>query len=128
MGLTKKGTIQEMQLLAKSRGGRCCSKPYINSKTKLWWECNKGHRWQATPFSVKKLRSWCPICAGNIPLGMDEMHRLAANKKGRCLSSNYTNVKTKLLWECGEGHHFEATPESIRKGRWCLKCKNDNHD
>ena len=112
-----------MQLLAKSRGGRCWSKTYTNSKTKLWWECNKGHRWQASPFSVKQRKSWCPICAGNIQLGMDEMHRLAKVNKGRCLSSKYVNVKTKLSWECNQGHRFEATPESIRKGGWCKKCK-----
>tara|TARA_R110002072_G_scaffold53694_4_gene141517 strand:+ start:5260 stop:5631 length:372 start_codon:yes stop_codon:yes gene_type:complete len=123
MGQTGRGTIQEMQLLAKSKGGICWSKTYINSKTNLWWECIYGHRWQATPFSVKMRGSWCPSCASNQPLGIVEMNRLAATKKGKCLSNNYVNVKTKLTWECQKGHQFEATPDSIRKGRWCKKCK-----
>ena len=54
MSLAVKGTIREMQLLAKSRGGRCWSKTYTNSKTKLWWECNQGHRFEATPESIRK--------------------------------------------------------------------------
>ena len=78
---------------------------------------------QATPFSVKMRGSWCPSCASNQPLGIVEMNRLAATKKGKCLSNNYVNVKTKLTWECQKGHQFEATPDSIRKGRWCKKCK-----
>jgi hypothetical protein len=97
MGHTVKGTIQEMQLLAKSKEGVCLSKIYINSKTNLWWECKHGHRWQSTLLSIKNRNSWCPVCAGNQPLGLDEMHRLAAINKGKCLSSNYVNVKTKLL-------------------------------
>jgi hypothetical protein len=123
MGQTGRGTIQEMQLLAKSKGGICWSKTYINSKTNLWWECIYSHLWQATPFSVKTRGSWCPSCASNQPLGIVEMNRLAATKKGKCLSNNYVNVKTKLTWECQKGHQFEATPDSIRKGRWCKKCK-----
>lgn len=123
MGLTVKGTIQEMQLLAKSKGGICWSKTYVNSKTNLWWECRNGHQWQSTPLSVKNRNSWCPVCANNQPLGIDEMHRLAATKKGKCLSNNYVNVKTKLSWKCEKGHQFEATPDSIRKGVWCKECK-----
>ncbi len=123
MGHTVKGTIREMQLLAKSKEGICLSKTYINSKTKLCWECKYGHRWQATPLSVKNRKSWCPVCACNQPLGIDEMHRLATIEKGKCLSKDYVNVKTKLSWECKEGHRFEATPVSIRMGVWCKKCK-----
>jgi len=123
MAATKKGTIQEMKLLAKSKGGICWSKAYVNSKTNLWWECIYGHRWQATPFSVKTRDSWCPVCASNQPLGLDEMHRLAATKKGKCLSNKYVNVKTKLSWKCREGHQFEATPDAVRKGAWCFECK-----
>jgi len=123
MGLTVKGNIQEMQLLAKSRGGICWSKIYINSKTKLWWECIKGHRWQSTPLSVKNRSSWCPICARNQPLGLEEMQRLASEKNGKCLSIKYINVKTNLLWQCSNGHQFLRTPESIRKGKWCSYCK-----
>ena len=70
MSLAVKGTIREMQLLAKSRGGRCWSKTYTNSnnylndynsKTKLWWECNQGHRFEATPESIRK-GGWCKKC------------------------------------------------------------------
>ena len=55
-------TIDEMNEIAKSRGGRCLSKTYTNSKTKLRWQCADSHVWWATPFSIKNRHSWCPIC------------------------------------------------------------------
>lgn len=126
MGLTLKGTIEEMQQLAKSRSGICRSKEYVNSKTKLWWECSKSHRWQSSPFSIKVRESWCPICANNLPKGIKEMCRLVKKKNGKCLSKEYVNVKTKLLWECDKGHRFQSTPDNVRLGMWCSKCKKKN--
>ena len=42
---------------------------------------------------------------------------------GRCLSKSYINAKTKLEWECSEGHRWWATPSNIRHiGTWCPKC------
>lgn len=61
-------TIEEMQEIAKSRGGECLSKIYINGSTKLHWRCHLGHEWIATPDNVKNNESWCPVCA-NKPWG-----------------------------------------------------------
>ena len=113
-----------MQMLAKSKGGICWSEEYTNNKTKLWWECRKGHRWQASAFSIKIRKSWCPVCANNLPLGLEEMNELARKNGGKCLSKKYVNVKGKLLWQCKKGHRFEATPDRVRKGRWCYQCSN----
>lgn len=51
-----------MQEIAKKRGGKCLSKVYKNARTKLRWECAKGHAWESVPYIVKK-GSWCRICA-----------------------------------------------------------------
>ena len=34
-----------------------------NSGKKVWWKCDKGHEWKASPVNVKR-GSWCPFCAG----------------------------------------------------------------
>ena len=60
-------TIKQMHLLATVKGGKCLSKHYKNSKIKLLWQCEKGHKWKATPFSIKNRNSWCPVCANNQP-------------------------------------------------------------
>jgi hypothetical protein len=58
----KKGTIEEMRLLANSRGGVCLSSAYLGSNVKLDWQCAKGHRFPATPGNVKHKKSWCIKC------------------------------------------------------------------
>jgi hypothetical protein len=55
-------TIEEMQELARIRGGKCLSDKYVNSETKLRWECAEGHAWDAVPASVKHAKHWCPYC------------------------------------------------------------------
>lgn len=116
-------SILEMQKIAIARGGKCLSHYYINSKVKLLWQCNKGHQWFATPFSIKIRKSWCPQCVGKQPLDMEAMHRLAQKNEGKCLSTNYLNCKTKMLWQCKNEHQFHSTPDNIKQGRWCPFCR-----
>ena len=53
---------------------------------------------------------------------LKKMGRIASEKGGKCLSPAYINASTKLRWECSEGHVWEATPNSIMRGRWCPQC------
>jgi thiol-disulfide isomerase/thioredoxin len=55
-------TIEEMQEIANKRGGKCLSETYIDSHTKLLWECKHGHQWMAKPCQIKNSNNWCPIC------------------------------------------------------------------
>ncbi len=114
-------TIEQMRRVAEENGGRCLSYIYVNSTTKLLWECAEGHGWEATPDSIRQ-GTWCPVCGGNERLTIEQMHRVAEENGGRCLSDKYVNNKTKLLWECAEGHRWEAVPSSIKVGRWCPIC------
>jgi hypothetical protein len=115
-------TIEEMQQLAKKRGGKCLSDTYVNVHTKLLWECARGHRWKAIPTNIRHRRRWCPYCAGNIKLTIEQMRRIAKKRGGECLSDSYVNNHTKLLWRCGEGHQWEAIPNSTKRGTWCPLC------
>ncbi len=121
-----KPTIEDMQNVANERGGKCLSDTYVNSQTKLQWECGEGHQWEATPNKVKSGR-WCPECYNKtrskfLRLSIDEMDQIATERGGRCLSTAYTNNRTKLLWECSEGHQWEAVPADVKKGAWCPVC------
>lgn len=114
-------TIEEMNQIAKERGGRCISSKYKNNSSNLTWECEKGHRWEATPNSIKH-RTWCPYCAKKIKLTIEEMRQIAKERSGKCLSSTYIHIQAKLLWECAKGHQWEATPANIKRGNWCPNC------
>ncbi len=125
--MSKALTIQEMQSLAKKRGGKCLSKKYINAMTKLKWRCQNGHIWKSTPYSAKSRKSWCPICA--ISKNADkkrstiqEMCHIAEKRSGQCLSKRYINNTSNLKWRCTKGHTWKAVPKVIKKGGWCPMC------
>ena len=119
-----KHTIEKMRELAKSKGGRCLSTTYTNSHTKLTWECEKKHVWDAEPQSIIK-GTWCADCVKCRKYILDDMKKLAKNKGGTCLSKKYTNVYTELKWKCKNNHVWSAIPRSIIKGAWCKKCNNN---
>ena len=116
-----KGTIEEMQTIAEERGGICLSDTYIDSQTKLWWQCAEGHQWSARPANVKR-GYWCPHCARVAKGTLAEIQKIAEERGGKCLSKAYVNSRTKLLWECAEGHQWETTPREIKSGYWCPYC------
>lgn len=120
-GHSVKLTIEEMQAIARTRGGWCVSAKYVDIATKLRWRCARGHEWEATPGSVKSGK-WCRRCAGHEPLGIDEMRRIAARHGGRCLSTRYKSCKEALYWECAAGHRWHAPPDGMQYGKWCLRC------
>lgn len=49
-------------------------------------------------------------------LSIETMKKIAEERGGWCLSDNYINQLTKLTWKCSEGHIWETTPKTIRKG------------
>jgi hypothetical protein len=121
LGLYK--TIEDMRKIAKERGGKCLSEKYINSQTKLKWRCDKGHIWMAVPSSIINAGAWCPDCAGNVQLTIEEMKQIAKSRDGECLSDVYVNADTKLKWRCKKGHEWEANPRNIKHGKqWCPNC------
>jgi hypothetical protein len=114
-------TIEKLRKNAESRGGKCLSDTYVDNKTKLLWECSKGHQWETTAHEIRS-GHWCPICAGKRKLTIEEMRLLGAGRGGECLSNEYVNANTKLLWKCSKGHRWEAIPQKIRQGQWCPTC------
>lgn len=118
-----KGTIEEMQSIARERDGKCLSKKYVNRYTKLEWQCAKGHVWWSTPTHVKSSGSWCPYCARTVRLTIGQMRDLAIEREGECLSTEYINQNTKLKWRCKKGHIWFARPSCIGYSHtWCPEC------
>ena len=103
------------------RKGKCLSTDYINIHKKLKWECEKGHVWSASANSIRR-GSWCPTCSGNKKLTLFDLQKIAKDRGGKCLSTNYINSKTHLEWECSRGHQWFAAPQKIKSGTWCPYC------
>ena len=116
--------LPEMQALAIARRGKCLSSVYINAFTPLRWQCEFGHIWATEPRQVKYRNAWCPICAKDkTRLGLAKMQALAAERGGECLSTEYVNSRSSLLWQCAAKHQWSAAPTNV-KGRksWCPTC------
>ncbi len=56
-----RNNIKNMQSMALARGGQCLSQHYVDSTTKLRWQCSVGHSWEAIPHSITQ-GHWCPSC------------------------------------------------------------------
>jgi len=115
------GNVEKMRDLARTRRGRCLSREYVNANTHIEWECEQGHRWRAIPRTVSA-GSWCPTCARNQRLTLEEFQALAHRRGGKCLSDEYRNEETKLMWQCAAGHKWFANPGGVKKGSWCKEC------
>lgn len=76
---SRKLTIEEMDEIASKRGGKCLSETYIDSHTKLLWECKYGHQWKAKPSQIKNINTWCPEC--NESKGERMVGNILTNKK-----------------------------------------------
>jgi len=51
-----------------------------------------------------------------------DMQEIALSRGGRCLSTEYVDIKTKLRWKCSFGHEWEASARLLKAGHWCPEC------
>ena len=56
------------------------------------------------------------------PQTIADMQLLAKTRGRECLTKQYVNASTKLLWICGKGHEFWTKPSRIRQDTWCPVC------
>ena len=121
-GLRMKKTIEDMQQMVRVRGGKCLSKHYINSQTKIKWQCKKGHQWEAAPNNIQR-GGWCPTCTRDSSCNtLENMQQMASERGGVCTSKKYINSRTEMKWQCKEGHQWTVAPDKIKQGLWCPEC------
>lgn len=118
--------LRVIREIASAHGGRCLSSGYLSKRGRLRFSCRDGHEWETESYVILK-GHWCPRCAATERgrtrrLTLQEMRKIAAEKGGRCLSNEYINANTHLLWECSKGHRWKAIPNSIKQGSWCSIC------
>ena len=57
-----KYTLEDMDRIAKLKNGRCLTRAFKNGSSRMEWECELGHRWDAVACSVIR-GTWCKSCA-----------------------------------------------------------------
>ena len=113
--------LGQLEEIAASKNGQCLSTSYKGSNRKLLWRCAEGHEWESTAGSIKG-GTWCPVCGGHQRLSIEDARKVAERKGGKCLSAEYKNARTNLLWECAEGHQWSAKYDSVNRSTWCPIC------
>ncbi|RHZ65127.1 hypothetical protein Glove_319g21 [Diversispora epigaea] len=116
-------TLEIAKKIAFSRNGECLSTEYINSNVPMQWQCIMGYKWNATLSNIKR-DQWCPHCAGVISHTLEIAKQIAYSRNGKCLSTEYKNLETDLLWSCAKGHEWYASFSGIKNkgGTWCPYC------
>lgn len=118
--------IEILKEIALNKGGSLLSTTYVKANKKLLWECKEKHQWWSTAQNIRA-GNWCKKCssekaAEHLKKNIDDCKNLAAQNEGFCLSETYINSQTNLLWQCKNGHKWQATFANVRKGTWCKIC------
>ena len=58
----RKYSIEDINALAKRRGGECLSPEFTSSRLKLKFRCKEGHVWEARADAILYANKWCPEC------------------------------------------------------------------
>ena len=104
--------------------------PY--SKLRVWWICQKGHRWRAMLSARAVHETGCPYCAGLRPIPGEtdlattapETARLWHPTKNAPLTPDQfmAGSHKKVWWQCDHGHEWQAMIYSIAGGTGCPWC------
>lgn len=89
-----------------------------NSIRKIRCKCPNDHESDKIPSRLMKDLQ----CIQCISITIEKCHALAKEKGFKFLSTVYTDYKTKYLWECKQGHQWEARYGSIKDGSGCRIC------
>jgi len=102
--------------------------PY--SRRKVWWQCEKGHSWEAS-INSRNHGTGCPYCSGQKVCSDNCLETLNPalakqwhpTKNGKLTPRDLTpNSCRKVWWICKEGHAWLATPNNRNHGTGCPYC------
>lgn len=102
-----------------------------NSGKRVWWICEKGHEWQDS-INHRAGNRGCPYCSGHkILIGFNDLESQSPEiakewhptKNGNITPSAITlGSNKKIWWLCAEGHEWEASVISRKRGTKCPIC------
>jgi hypothetical protein len=115
-------TMEKVVSLAEKYNGKCLSIFVLDAHQKLNWECCFGHRWNANYNNVSQGK-WCPICRGGIKKDIEDVRKFIENLGGHLECCEYKNRFSMLKIRCQNGHVWETSYSTLKRGCWCTQCK-----
>ena len=106
-----------------------------NSKTQIWWKCEKGHEWQVSVATrTKSGYRGCPICSNRfIVRGVNDLATVSQDlakewnyeKNGSLRPEDVApHSDKKVWWKCEKGHEWASSPNNRSQGKGCPYCLN----
>ena len=103
------------------------------SHRKVWWQCEKGHSWEAAVYSITVSGTGCPYCTGRMVIpGETDLETLYPELAAQWDRQKNTvepsavlpGTHEKIWWKCSLGHSWQAAPFSRtkEKGSGCPYC------
>lgn len=104
------------------------------SAQKVWWQCERGHEWQAEVYTRTSGKG-CPVCAGRVIIpGENDLEsydpelarQWCREKNGRLLPNQVSAYSSKQVWwQCERGHQWKAVISSRTfSNNGCPYCGN----
>ncbi len=104
------------------------------SKTKVWWRCKKGHKWQTAVYT-RTAGSGCPYCAGKMAWpGANDLATQRPDLAAQWHPTKNSGVTPADIplgshhmawWVCDRGHEWRASVKSRSiSGTGCPVCAN----
>lgn len=106
----------------------------VGSHKKVWWQCDKGHSWQAPVYFIAISGGGCPYCSGMRAISGENdlatQYPLLAKEwdpiRNESVTSNNVlpQSRIKVWWRCELGHSWKAAPYSRTRenGSGCPYC------
>lgn len=102
----------------------------------VWWQCSRGHEWEASVKSRTVMKSGCPFCSGRraIP-GETDLTTLYPDVAAMWSPRNDVDISTVTAkshamrkWQCPRGHEWERTTAQQTKVGNCPFCTQSGVD
>lgn len=117
----RKNTISPSDITAKS-------------STKVWWKCDKGHSYEASP-SKRSIGSGCPYCANKRVLpGFNDLATIRPDIAKRWHPTKNGDNSPEMFtfrsgfvawWKCDKGHEWQSDIDHQSGGNSCPYCSHN---
>ena len=117
-----KKTPDDYSKVADFIDGKWLGPEVNNTSHYTWWQCIKGHKWEA-PYHTVSRGHGCPHCAGIIRKTPSEYHDLASQRDLEWQGKEVKNTNIKTHWKCKNGHIIYMSYTHVRVNLGCPTCR-----
>ena len=118
---TPRYTFEYVKSYFEEHGCKLLETSYVNSKTKMRYICEHGHKAEVTFGSFRRGHR-CAECNGTKKFTYNYVKQYFKDRECRLLEIEYINALTKMKYVCSCGNESEMTFAHFREGKRCAIC------